>query len=101
MGGQNSPFMLNVYPVKPGKEKVIPAVTHVDHTARVQTVAKNQNERFWKLLMLFREQTGIPILLNTSFNEKEPIVCSPEDAIRCFFKTKIDVLVLGNYYIQR
>lgn len=97
----SSPFMLKVFPVKPGKEKLLPATSHVDGTARVQTVSKKQNEIFWKLLKKFGEKTGVPVLLNTSFNENEPIVCTPDEAVECFLKTKMDVLVLGCFLIEK
>jgi carbamoyltransferase len=75
----------------------IPAVTHVDFSARLQTVTCDSNERFWQLLSAFRERTGCPVLVNTSFNVKdEPIVCTPEDAIGCFLATGIDALVMGD-----
>lgn len=101
MDCDESPFMLKVFPVKEDKKQLIPAVTHVDGTARVQTVSKAQHPLFWKLLRKFKDITGIPILLNTSFNESEPIVCCPEDAIQCFLKTQMDVLVIGNFLIQK
>ncbi len=81
---------------------LIPAVTHVDFTARVQTVHKETNPRYHQLLRRFKELTGCPILVNTSFNVRgEPIVCSPEDAFRCFMGTELDVLVIGNSFIQK
>lgn len=83
------------------KRSNIPAVTHVDYTARIQTVSKSRNLRFWKLLKELKEQTGDGIVINTSFNIKdEPIVCSPQDAVNCFLNTEMDVLVLGNYFIS-
>jgi carbamoyltransferase len=93
-----SPFMLKVFPVRPEKKTVIPAITHVDGTARVQTVSKSEHPIFWKLLTAFGKETGVYVLLNTSFNENEPIVCTPQEAVECFIKTKMDVLVLGNYF---
>jgi carbamoyltransferase len=95
------PFMLKVYSIKPGKRGLIPAVTHVDGTARLQTVSRKDNALFWMLIDEFRKITGIPILLNTSFNENEPIVCRPEEALDCFLRTKMDVLVLNNFLISR
>lgn len=81
---------------------LIPAVTHVDGTARVQTINKNTNAKLWSLVKEFENITGIPVLINTSFNLKgEPIVCSPEDAIGCFKKSQMDCLVLGNYVVER
>ena len=80
----------------------IPAVTHVDFSARVQTVARDGNPRLWQLLSVFKERTGCPVLVNTSFNVKdEPIVCSPEDAINCFLLTGIDALVMGDLLFLR
>ena len=101
MDCEESPFMLKVVPVRPSKRSVIPAVTHVDGTARVQTVARNVHPLFWELLTAFGKKTGVPILLNTSFNEHEPIVCTPEEALECYLKTKMDVLVLNTFFIQR
>jgi carbamoyltransferase len=96
-----SPFMLMVFKVKPEKRPAIPATEHVDHTGRVQSVSKDVNPRFWKLIDAFRRRTGIPLLLNTSFNENEPIVCSPQDALTCFSTTAMDALVIGNYLLLR
>ncbi len=93
------PFMLKVYPIKPEKRDVIPAVTHVDRTGRLQTVSINDNPRYWKLIKRFEELTGVPILLNTSFNENEPIVCNPSEAIQCFLRAHMDLLVIGDYIV--
>jgi len=91
-----SPFMTVVCRVREAERPRIPAVTHVDGTARIQTVSRTHNPRYWNLLKAFEALTGVPILLNTSFNVKgEPIVCTPEDAIRCFVKTDLDYIVLG------
>ena len=80
----------------------IPAVTHVDYSARVQTVTEDQNPLFHKLLQAFEEKTGCPVLINTSFNVRgEPIVCTPEDAYRCFLRTNIDCLVMGNFLLEK
>ena len=124
---QESPYMLHVAPVlKPHQtpiseealstmtsdpdlckrvnvvRSVIPAVTHVDHSARIQTVDKIRNPLLHQLLDCFRQLTGVPILVNTSFNIRgEPIVCSPEDAYRCFCGTEMDILVLGNFIIYK
>ena len=93
-----SPFMLLVVPVLLAKRTAIPAVTHVDGTARMQTVRREDNLRYWQLIQAFEQRTGVPLLLNTSFNVMgEPIVCTPYDAIRCFGATDIDHLVIGNY----
>ena len=101
MKTRTSPFMNFVFPVRPEKKGEIPAVTHVDGTARVHTVSKKTNGLFWNLIHEFDRQTGVPLLLNTSFNENEPIVCTPTDALNCFFKTKMDLLVMGSYWIER
>ncbi|HUF47570.1 MAG TPA: carbamoyltransferase C-terminal domain-containing protein, partial [Vicinamibacterales bacterium] len=95
------PFMLQVYPVRPGQRAVIPAVTHVDGSGRLQTVNRVDNERYWKLIRAFERRTGVPILLNTSFNENEPIVHRPEEALDCFLRTRMDVLVLGNHVVTK
>jgi carbamoyltransferase len=95
------PFMLKVYPVKVEKRNVIPAVTHVDGTGRLQTVRKQDNPRYWQLIEEFRKITGVPVVLNTSFNENEPIVCKPEEALDCFLRTRMDVLVMGSWFIKR
>jgi carbamoyltransferase len=96
-----SPFMLLVFKVRPDKRQWVPATEHVDHTGRVQSVSRQANPRFWSLIEAFRRRTGIPLVLNTSFNENEPIVCSPEDALHCFATTKMDALVLGNFLVSR
>jgi carbamoyltransferase len=96
-----SPAMLMVYEVKPERRDEIPAVTHVDGTGRLQTVTRSANERFYDLIERFYTITGVPIVLNTSFNENEPIVCTPRDAIECFLKTRIDVLYLGDCVVRR
>ena len=96
-----SPAMLMVYEVKPDRRDKIPAVTHVDGSGRLQTVTRSSNARFYDLIKRFYKLTGVPLLLNTSFNENEPIVCTPRDAIDCFLKTRIDVLYLGNCAVRR
>jgi carbamoyltransferase len=96
-----SPTMLMVYQIRPEKRPIIPAVTHVDGSGRLQTVPRHINERYYKLISAFHALTGVPIVLNTSFNEQEPIVCTPEDAIKCFLKTRMDVLVLSNCVVRR
>lgn len=95
------PFMLQVFQIKKSRRKDIPAVTHVNGSGRLQTVTENQNSRYYQLIKTFFGLTGVPILLNTSFNENEPVVCSPREALNCFLRTKMDVLVLGDYIIQR
>ena len=96
-----SPFMLMTYKVKPEKQNMIPAPTHVDGTGRLQTVSKEQNPLYWRLIKEFETLTGVPVLLNTSFNENEPVVCTPEEALNCFLRTKMDVLVMGNYIVEK
>jgi len=95
------PFMIKVYPVRPEKRAVIPAVTHVDGSGRLQTVSRKTNPRYWGLIDAFRSVTGVPVLLNTSFNENEPIVCTPAEALETFLRTKMDVLVLNNHMLER
>jgi carbamoyltransferase len=95
------PFMGQVSKIKQDKRSLIPAVTHIDGTGRLQTVSFNVNAKFYKLIEKFELITGVPIVLNTSFNENEPIVCTPDQALDCFLRTNMDVLVLGNFYIYR
>ena len=95
------PFMEKVFPIKPEKHKEIPAVTHVDGTGRLQTVDKTITPRYYALIEAFYKKTGVPILLNTSFNENEPIVNTPEEALNCFLRTQMDMLVLENCVIYR
>ncbi len=96
-----SPFMQFTVRVKASAKGILPAVTHVDGTARVQTVTRDANPRFYELLETFGRLTGVPVLLNTSFNVQEPIVCSPDEAVRCFQRTRVDWLVLGNLLVGR
>src|SRR5207253_857411 len=96
-----SPFMLMAYKVKPEKRSVIPAPTHVDGTGRLQTVGREENPRYWKLIKEFENLTGVPVLLNTSFNENEPVVCTPEESINCFMRTKMDVLAIGSFLVEK
>jgi len=95
------PFMMQVFKIKPDRRKEIPAVTHVDGSGRLQTVTWAGNPRYARLISAFRDLTGVPIVLNTSFNENEPVVCKPEEAIDCFLRTKMDVLVLGDTFVSR
>ena len=95
------PFMDKVFPIKPEKQSEIPAVTHVDGTGRLQTVDKNISPRYYALIESFRKKTGIPVLLNTSFNENEPIVNTLQEALNCFLRTNMDMLVLENCVIER
>lgn len=95
------PFMEKVFPINPEKRDLVPAVTHVDGTGRLQTVDKDISPRYYSLIDAFRKKTGIPMLLNTSFNENEPIVNTPAEALDCFLRTKMDMLVLENCVIDR
>ncbi len=96
-----APTMLMVYQIKPERRAEIPAVTHVDGSGRLQTVTREMNPRYYQLIEDFYKLTGVPVLLNTSFNENEPIVCSPREAIDCFLKTTMDVLYIGNHALRR
>ena len=96
-----APTMLMVYQVKPERRAEIPAVTHVDGSGRLQTVSREVNPRYYQLISDFNKLTGVPVVLNTSFNENEPIVCTPRHAIDCFLKTRMDVLYLGNHAVRR
>ena len=96
-----SPFMTLAYSVRPEKRDKIPAPTHVDGTGRLQTVTREANPRYWSLIKSFEQLTGVPVVLNTSFNDNEPIVCRPEEALDCFQRTQMDALVLGDFLITR
>ena len=116
---QNSPYMLIVAPVRESKRRqvdgnltgidklkqlrsVVPAITHVDYSARLQTVDETRNPRLAALMRRFKERTGCPVLINTSFNVRgEPIVCTPADALRCFLGTEMDVLVLEDFVLHK
>src|SRR5262249_15992837 len=95
------PFMLQVYPVRPEKRACVPAITHVDGSGRLQTVSRTSNALYWSLIRAFRAVTGVPMVLNTSFNENEPIVLKPEEALDCFLRTHMDLLVMGPHVLQR
>jgi carbamoyltransferase len=95
------PFMMEVFQVREEKRGLIPAVTHVDGSGRLQTVHREINPLYHELISDFRSLTSVPLVLNTSFNENEPVVCRPEEALDCFLRTKMDLLVLGNYWIHR
>ncbi|MFA5909832.1 MAG: carbamoyltransferase C-terminal domain-containing protein [Vicinamibacterales bacterium] len=97
----HDPFMIQVYPVRPEKRGVIPAVTHVDGSGRLQSVSERSNPRYWALIRAFEAQTGVPVLLNTSFNENEPIVELPAQALDCFLRTDMDVLVMGPHMLRK
>lgn len=96
-----APTMLMVYQIRPEKRDVIPAVTHVDGSGRLQTVTPEVNARYYQLISDFYALTGVPVILNTSFNENEPVVCTPRHAIDCFLKTRMDVLYVGNFAVRR
>ncbi|HEY2544675.1 MAG TPA: carbamoyltransferase [Candidatus Acidoferrum sp.] len=96
-----SPFMTLAYAVRPEKRDKIPAPTHVDGTGRLQTVTREANPRYWGLIKAFEQLTGVPVVLNTSFNDNEPIVCRPEEALDCFQRTQMDALVVGDFLITR
>ena len=95
------PFMMQVFPIREERRRQIPAVTHVDGSGRLQTVHEKTNPRYYRLIREFAQLTGVPLVLNTSFNENEPIVCQPKEALDCFLRTKMDVLVLENWIIAR
>ena len=101
IGAVDDPFMIQVYPVRPEKREVIPAVTHVDGSGRLQSVSRGSNARYWTLIRAFEHLTGVPVLLNTSFNENEPIVEHPQQALDCFLRTDMDVLVMGPHMLRK
>ena len=96
-----SPFMLHVYKIRPEKRKELCAVNHVDDTGRLQTVTRDENPLYYDLISAFDRKTGTPVILNTSFNENEPIVCTPEEAIDCFQRTRMDVLAIGPFLVEK
>ncbi len=96
-----SPFMLHVYKIRPEWLDRLSAVSHVDDTGRLQTVSRGENALYYDLIKRFESKTGIPVILNTSFNENEPIVCQPSEAIECFMRTKMDVLVIGSFFCKK
>lgn len=98
---RDAPFMITVFPVIEHRKQEIPAVVHVDGTARPQLVERVINPRYWSLIKAFEARTGVPVLLNTSFNIQEPIVCTPEDAVRTFLATDVDYLVMENLLVPR
>jgi carbamoyltransferase len=95
------PFMTMVYAVRPEKRSVIPAVTHVDGTGRLQSVFRGAMPLYWQVIKEFESLTGVPVVLNTSFNDNEPIVCTPQEAVNCFLRTHMDVLVLGHHVVRK
>jgi carbamoyltransferase len=101
-GAKFSPFMLFVYDVPEDKAERIPAVRHVDGTARIQTINRQQNARYYDLLAAFEKRTGVPVLVNTSFNTRgEPVVCTPRDAVECFWTSPLDALVIGSFLLEK
>jgi len=96
-----SPFMLHVYKIRPEKRQALCAVNHIDDTGRLQTVTREENAMYYDLISAFYRKTGIPVVLNTSFNENEPIVCTPEEAIDCFKRTRMDVLAIGPFLVVK
>lgn len=98
----DSPFMLFVHEVRPDQADRIPAVRHVDGTARIQTIARAQHPRYYDLLRAFQARTGVPVLVNTSFNTRgEPIVCTPRDAVECFWASPLDALAIGQFLLEK
>jgi carbamoyltransferase len=95
------PFMMQVFQIRENKRQQIPAVTHVDGSGRLQTVSRSTNPRYHRLIEEFFKTTGVPMVLNTSFNENEPVVCQPKEALSCFLRTNMDLLVLGDTMISR
>jgi carbamoyltransferase len=95
------PFMMQVYPIRQEQRARIPAVTHVDGSGRLQTVTREANPRFHRLISAFRDLTGVPMVLNTSFNENEPVVCTPVEALDCFLRTRMDLLVMEDWVVTR
>jgi len=93
--------MQQVYPVREDKRHLLPAITHVDGTGRLQTVNETQNPLYYRLIVEFEKITGVPVLLNTSFNENEPIVDTPAQALACFLRTRMDAIVIGNTMVVR
>jgi carbamoyltransferase len=97
----DSPFMLMTCQVRRDKQSIVPAITHVDGTARQQTVSRSTNPKYWQLIHAFERATGVPVLLNTSFNENEPVVNTPEEAVSCYLRNDMDVLALGPYLVAK
>jgi carbamoyltransferase len=98
----DSPFMVLTAQVRSEKRSIIPSVTHVDGSARPQTVERDANPLYWNLIREFGDRTGVPVIMNTSFNLRgEPIVCTPTDAIRTFFCSGMDALVIGSFLVEK
>jgi carbamoyltransferase len=101
-GAEVSPFMLFIFDVLAEKADKIPAVRHVDGTARIQTINRSQNAAYYDLLKAFQKRTGVPVLVNTSFNTRgEPIVCTPRDAVESFWTSPLDALVIGPFLVEK
>jgi len=96
-----SPFMLHVYKIRPEWRERLTAVRHADDTGRLQSVSRDENPLYYDLVKTFGDRTGIPVLINTSFNENEPVICNPDEAVDCYLRTKMDVLVLGNFFCKK
>jgi carbamoyltransferase len=96
-----SPFMLHVYKIRPEKRQQLCAVNHVDNTGRLQTVTREENPLYYDLIRACERKSGVPLVLNTSFNENEPIVCAPGEAIDCFKRTRMDVLAIGPFVAEK
>jgi len=99
--GDQSPFMLMTCQVKREQQNRVPAITHVDGTARQQTVSRSTNPKYWNLIHAFEKRTGVPVVLNTSFNENEPVVNTPEEGVACFMRNDMDVLALGPFLVEK
>jgi carbamoyltransferase len=95
------PFMMQVFQIREAKRGQLPAVTHVDGSGRLQTVTKQANPRYHGLISAFHAISGVPMVLNTSFNENEPVVCKPQEALDCFLRTNMDILVMGDHFVER
>ena len=93
--------MMQVFQVREEKRAIVPATTHVDGSGRLQTVHRDTNPLYHRLISAFHDLTGVPMVLNTSFNENEPVVCRPQEALDCFLRTRMDVLVLGSWMVRR
>jgi carbamoyltransferase len=93
--------MMQVFQIREERRALIPAVTHVDGSGRLQTVYRHTNPRYYRLIEAYRDLTGVPMVLNTSFNENEPVVCEPREALDCFLRTQMDLLVMGEAFIER
>ncbi len=96
-----SPFMMQVYGTRPSRREDIQATDHIDHTGRLQSVSKTAAPLYYKLIEAFERETGIPVVLNTSFNENEPIVCTPDEAIDCYMRTRMDALAIGSFLVTK